>query len=112
VYPTDANGTVELRVAVLDPDLDIESASYILVNLTSSTQDGSTIPTTDSSQSALPLTTVGLVGGLLLVLAVLLVALARRKNNTTLVAFSDDEVTIEPVEQQSSGLLSRVQAKQ
>ena len=112
VYPTDANGTVELRVAVLDPDLDIESASYILVNLTSSTQDDSTTPTTDSSRSALPLTTVGLVGGLLLVLAVLLVALARRKNTTTLVAFSDDEVVVEPVEQQSSGLLSRVQAKQ
>lgn len=111
-YPSDANGTVELRVAVLDADLGIESAAYLVVNLSGATPAPPSNPTTDSSEGSVPLTAIGLVGGLLLAIAALMVGLNRRLSNPTVPSLTEEEVSEEISKPSEGGLLARAQSKQ
>jgi hypothetical protein len=111
-YPSDANGTVELRVAVLDADLGIESAAYLVVNLSGATPAPPSNPTTDSSEGSVPLTAIGLVGGLLLAIAALMVGLNRRLSNPTVPSLTEEEVSEEISQPSEGGLLARAQSKQ
>ncbi len=111
-YPNDANGTVELRVAVLDSDLGIESAAYLVVNLSGAIPNSPSNPTTDSSQGAVPLTAIGLVGGLLLAIVALMVGLNRRLSNPTVPSLTEDEPSEEISQPVEGGLLARAQSKQ
>lgn len=110
-YPADVNGTVEIRVAVIDGDLGIETASYMLVNLSVS-QAPSPFPSpTDSSSGVVSLTGVALIGGLVLVIAALAFMLTRRKEETSMAEMFEQEADSPHQEAPHSGLLARAQAK-
>lgn len=113
-YPDDANGTVELRVAVIDTDLGMESVAYLLVNLTGGSDNVAPTNPTDSSEGALPIATLGAISGVILVLIAAIFLFSRRQSSGQVTGFATEETTADVVDTNagSVGLLARAQAKQ
>ena len=110
-YPSDANGTVEIRVAVIDGDLGIESVSYMNVNLSGDSTPPPTTSQGESDGSPLVLTGFVLMFGFVVVLVLLVVLVSRRKDATTMAQLVEMEEEV-PLEAASSGgLLARAQNK-
>ena len=113
-YPANANGTVELRVAVIDSDLGVESVAYLTVNLSQSPDTTSPVVQTDESSDALPLITIGVIGSILLLVVVIVLLLSRRQGSGQVTGFATEETpaTVESTEAEAGGLLARARAKQ
>lgn len=111
-YPSDANGTVEIRVAVIDGDLGIESASYMDVNLSADSTPAPTIPQAESDGETYVLTGVVLMFAFVAVIVLLVVLFSRRKESTTMAQLVEMEEEIPQESASSGGLLARAQAKQ
>ncbi len=110
-YPAEANGTVQIRVAVMDGDLGTESASYLTVNLSNAVTDLPPQTNIDLADGALPLTTVGLIGGIVVVLILLAVFVIRRQDSTPMAQLTDEEPAEQTMESSSGGLLARANSK-
>jgi hypothetical protein len=113
-YPSNANGTVEIRVAVIDADLGMESVAYQTINITGGGTATGPIVQTDESDGALPLATIGTIGTILMLIVLIIVLLGRRQSSGQITSFATDEV---PTVSESSageavGLLARAKAKQ
>ena len=113
-YPPNANGTVELRVAVIDSDLGVESVAYLTVNLSQSPDNTSPVVQTDESSDALSLITVGVIGSILLLVVVIILLLSRRQGSGQVTGFATEEAPapVESTEAEAGGLLARARAKQ
>ena len=110
-YPAEANGTVQIRVAVMDGDLGTESASYLTVNLSKAVTNAPPPPSTDSADGAFPLTTVGLISGAAVILIFLVVFIARRQDSTPMAQLTTEEPAEQSMESSSGGLLARAHSK-
>ena len=113
-YPANANGTVELRVAVIDADLGMESVAYLSVNLSGGIDNTSPVVQTDDSSGALPLVTIGVIGAILLLAVAIIVLLSRRQGSGQVTGFATEEApaAVEATEAEAGGLLARARAKQ
>jgi hypothetical protein len=113
-YPADANGTVELRVAVIDSDLGMESVDYLTVNLSGGSDNISPVVQTDDSSDALPLVTIGVIGAIVLLAVAIIVLLSRRQGSGQVTGFTTEEApaAVESTEAEAGGLLARARAKQ
>ena len=110
-YPAEANGTVQIRVAVMDGDLGTESASYLTVNLSKAVTNVPPPPNTDSADGAFPLTTVGLISGAAVILIFLVVFIARRQDSDPMAQLTTEEHAEQSMESSSGGLLARAHSK-
>lgn len=113
-YPVNANGTVELRVAVIDADLGMESVAYLTVNLSGGTDNSAPVVQTEDPAGALPLVTIGAIGAILLLAVVIIVLLSRRQGSGQVTEFATEEApaSVEASEAEAGGLLARARAKQ
>ena len=109
-----ANGTVELRVAVIDADLGMESVAYLTVNLSGGTDNSAPVVQTEDPAGALPLVTIGAIGAILLLAVVIIVLLSRRQGSGQVTEFATEEApaSVEASEAEAGGLLARARAKQ
>ena len=113
-YPSDANGNVEIRVAVVDAELGMESVAYQTINLTGGGTTTGPVVQTDESDGALPLATIGTIGTILILIVLIIVLLGRRQSSGQVTGFATDEVPAvsEPSAGEAGGLLARAKAKQ
>ena len=108
-YPSDESGTVEIRVAVIDGDLGIESVSYMNVNLSGDSTPAPTTSQGESDGSTYVLTGVALMFGFVVVLVLLVVLVSRRKDTTTMAQLVEMEEEVPIKAASSGGLLARAQ---
>ena len=113
-YPSDVNGVVEIRVAVVDADLGMESVDYLTINITGGGVAAGPVVQTDESGGTLPLTAIGTIGIVLLLIVFVIVLLGRRQSSGQVTEFATDEVPAasEPNTGEAGGLLALAKAKQ